>query len=111
MELCCEIYQSILFCQAGSKADCLDRNLPRNHLHRCYSSMGTHLCSSGILELSARGILHKVRTKKVWFFFFLQRSPINPVIMIGRSVVAMVQFDADNLRIARPSEVLGNIKV
>ena len=30
---------------------------------------------------------------------------------LGRSVVTMAQFDSDNLRIARPSEVLSNIKV
>lgn len=33
------------------------------------------------------------------------------MLVIGRSVITMVQFDADNLRIARPSELLGNVKV
>ena len=55
------------FSQAGSEADCFDRNLPRNHVHRGDSCLGTHLCSPRILKLSAGGVLHKVREiKNVW---------------------------------------------
>ena len=46
--------------QVGSEADCFDGSLPWNHLHRGHSCVGTHLCSSGISQLSAGGVLHKV---------------------------------------------------
>ena len=45
----------------------------------------------------------------VLFCFFLLLLKIDD--NLGRSVVTMAQFDSDNLRIARPSEVLSNIKV
>ena len=45
------------------------------------------------------------------FAKFFSKSAVTYKITIGRSVVTMAQFDPDNLRIARPSEVLGNIKV
>ena len=46
--------------QFGWETDCFDRNLPSDHVHRSYSSVGTHLCSSGISQLSIGGVLYKV---------------------------------------------------
>ena len=46
--------------QFGWEIDCFDRNLPSDHVHRSYSSVGTHLCSSGISQLSIGGVLYKV---------------------------------------------------
>lgn len=48
----------------------------------------------------------------VWEHIFAPREYLSSQLeeFFTKSVVTMVQFDADNLRIARPSEVLGNIK-
>lgn len=48
----------------------------------------------------------------VWEHIFAPREYFSSQLeeFFTKSVVTMAQFDADNLRIARPSEVLGNIK-
>ncbi|KAM7436175.1 Nck-associated protein 1 [Porites harrisoni] len=48
----------------------------------------------------------------VWEHIFAPREYLSSQLeeFFTKSVVTMVQFDADNLKIARPSEVLGNIK-
>lgn len=74
--------------------------------------MGTHLCPSRVLEHTSGGILHQVsESKQANFAYVFCDHGCWPVLVIGRSVITMVQFDADNLRIARPSELLGNVKV
>ncbi|KAK2568441.1 Nck-associated protein 1-like protein [Acropora cervicornis] len=48
----------------------------------------------------------------VWEHIFAPREYLNTHLeeFFTKSVITMVQFDADNLRIARPSELLGNVK-
>lgn len=48
----------------------------------------------------------------VWEHIFAPREYLNSQLeeFFTKSVVTMAQFDSDNLRIARPSEVLSNIK-
>lgn len=48
----------------------------------------------------------------VWEHIFAPREYLNTQLeeFFTKSVVTMVQFDSDNMRIARPSEVLSNIK-